>query len=113
MTPREHLSALIGHPERALDVPPEALPAILIELACIQSAIAARVGSGVPLGAPDAPTEPDRLLAVEEAARLLSVSPDFLYSSPVVKSLRVRVGGCVRFSHRRIQAYIGRHAGRE
>jgi predicted DNA-binding transcriptional regulator AlpA len=112
MTPQEHLTALVGHPERALDVPPEA-PGILIELAGIQSAIAARVASGAPLGAPDAPTEPDRLLAVEEAARLLSVSPDFLYSSPAVKPLRVRIGGCVRFSHRRIQAYISRHAGQD
>lgn len=113
MTPQEHLAALVGHPERALEVPPEALPALLVELASLQSAIAARVASGVSLGIPDTPTEPDRLLAVEEAARLLSVSPDFLYSSPAVKPLRVRVGGCVRFSHQRIQAYISRHAGRE
>jgi hypothetical protein len=113
MTPQEHLASLVGHPERTLDVPVEALPAILIELAGIQSAIGARVTSGVPLGALDTSTEPDRLLTVEEAVRLLSVSPDFLYSSPAVKSLRVRIGGCVRFSHRRIQAYISRHAGRE
>jgi hypothetical protein len=112
-TPAEHLASIVGHPERVLDVPAEALAAVLIELAALQSAIAARVASGASTAALDRPGESDRLVDVEEASRLLGVSADFLYSSSVVRSLRVRVGGRVLFSYRRIQDYIRRHAGRE
>lgn len=112
-TPAEHFAALVGHPERVLDVPPEALPAILIQLASLQSAIAARVASGVPTAALDTSGDSDKLVDVEEASRLLGVSHDFLYGSAAVKSLRVRVGSRVLFSHRRIQDYIRRHAGRD
>ena len=108
--PAEHLSALIGHPERVHDVPAEALPGVLIELAALQSAIAARVASQA---SPLAPTEPDRLVDVEAAAVMLGgVSEDFLYRSPAARSFRVKVGGRVLFSAARIQQYIRRRAGR-
>jgi excisionase family DNA binding protein len=113
MTPQEHLASLVGHPERALNVPPEALPAILIELASLQSAIAARAGSGWSALPLDAATEPDRLLTVKEAAAMLGVSKDFLYGSPAAKPLRVRLGTRVMFSQQEIQRFIRRRAGRE
>ncbi len=110
--PAEHLATLIGHPERVSDVPIEALPGVLIELAALQSAIAARVASQAsPLTA--AAAEPDRLVNVEAAAAMLGgVSEDFLYRSPAARPFRVKVGGRVLFSSVGIQQYIRRRAGR-
>jgi hypothetical protein len=109
LTPTEHLAALVGHPERVHDMPLDALLAILIELAGLQCAIAARVASQTTI-----PTaEPDRLVNVEAAAAVLGgVSEDFLYRSPAARSFRVKVGGRVLFSAAGIQQYIRRRAGR-
>lgn len=114
MTPQEHLAGLVGHPERVLHVPAEALPAILIELASLQSAVAARVASGGSLGLQESSKHSDRLVTVKEASTMLGgVSADFLYGSTATKCLRVRLGSRVLFSEQEIQKYIRRRAGRE
>jgi hypothetical protein len=113
ISPTEHLAALVGHPERVRDVPVDALPAILIELASLQSAVAARV-AGSPLMALERPPDVDRLMTVKEASAMLGgVSADFLYDSPAARPLRVRMGSRVLFSYLEIQRYIRRRAGRE
>jgi hypothetical protein len=87
------------------------LPAVLAELSALLAAVAARLAQQG-----RAPVEPgsigDRLLDVDQAAALLGISKDFAYSSPTLKSLRVKVGSRVLFSHRRQQNYIDRQAGR-
>jgi predicted DNA-binding transcriptional regulator AlpA len=91
------------------ELPVEALPALLVELAALQSAIAARMAQA-PAQAPE--SAEDRLLDVDQAAEVLGVSKDVLYSSPTLKTARVKIGGRVLFSSNRIQAYIARQAGR-
>src|SRR5262245_11196938 len=89
-------------------LPDEALPAALAEASAVVAAIAARLAQRPAL----APVEAeDRLLDVDQAAEVLGVSRDMLYHSPTLKALRVRVGGRVLFSSRRVQAYISRRAG--
>ncbi len=58
--------------------------------------------------------EPDRLIDVEDAATMLSVSKDALYRHPArYKAFTVREGGRLRFSQKGIQRYIARNAGRD
>jgi hypothetical protein len=111
LTPRQHLVDLVGHPERVQEVPPEALPSILLELAAIHSALAARIVGSSRMTPQDTSTDLDRLVDVTKASEMLGVSADFLYTSPAVRSLRVRVGSRVMFSQRKIQDYIRRRAG--
>lgn len=112
MTPAEHLAMLAGHPERAAQIPVEAMPALLLEIAGLHSTLAARLASLTPPGG--AIDGADRLLPAEEASSMLGgVSKDFLYRSPAARSLRVRLGGRVLFSYLKVQAYIARRAGRD
>ncbi len=97
----------VVYPERLADLPAEQVPALLVELAALQTALAARLAA-----APGPVSESDRLVDVDEAAAMLGgVSRDFLYRSPAAKAFRVRVGGRVLFSRERLQAYIKRRAG--
>jgi hypothetical protein len=110
----QRLSAGLSHTwptaEEIQELPASTLPALLVQLAAVQMAIAARLAeAGVVRH--QAPAD-DRLLDVEEAAQVLGLSKDFLYSSPTLKSLRVKVGSRVLFSSRRLQHYIERQAGR-
>ncbi len=54
----------------------------------------------------------DRLLEVDEAARLLSLSPDTLYRRAGQLPFTVRIGGSVRFSALGIQKFIRARQGR-
>ena len=75
------------------ELPVGMLPAALAEASAVVAAIAARMAQSSTL----APSTEDRLLDVDAAAEVLGVSTDFLYGSPTVKTLRVRVGGRVLF----------------
>jgi excisionase family DNA binding protein len=63
-----------------------------------------------PQAAPQDPS--DRLLKAEEAAAILGLSVDTLYKSAATKTLRVKIGTNVRFSHAAIQRYIARQRGK-
>ena len=102
------LAQVLAHPERVAELAPEAIPPLLVELAGLHTALAARLATAATAESP----APDRLLPVDDAAALLSVSSDFLYRSPAAKALRVRVGGRVLFSSVAIQQYIRRRTGR-
>jgi predicted DNA-binding transcriptional regulator AlpA len=56
--------------------------------------------------------EADRLLDVEEAARVLTLSPDTLYRRASELPFTVRLGGSVRFSSDGIQKFICSRQGR-
>ena len=102
---------LVAHPERIAELAPAALPAILAQLTAVASAVAAKLPTGpVADGALEAS---DRLMDVKEAAAMLgAVSEDFLYRSPDVQGLRIRLGGRVLFSYRKTQALIARRLSR-
>jgi hypothetical protein len=91
------------------ELPDDRLPAALASASAVVAAIAARLAQrgAQALGEP----AEDRLLDVDQAAAVLGISTDMLYGSPALKTLRVKVGGRVLFSARRLQAYIARRAG--
>ncbi len=109
MTAREITDTL----ERALEaIPPEELPLLIGELARLQAEASVRLTSGAANGRRDrTPEAPDVLLGVEEAARRLGSSPDYLYRSKDLP-FRVRIGRRVRFSAKGIERYIRQRQGR-
>src|SRR5262249_19623610 len=95
-------AALLADPERVVDVPPDAVPALLVQLAALQIGLAARLAvvSAV------TPDEPDRLLTIDEAAERLAVTKDWLRrrsSLPFVVKLS---DGVVRYSSRALDRFI-------
>lgn len=106
------LIELAQDPARAATVPLEAVPALLAQLAALQSALAARL-LAAPNGAP-APEAPvtDRLLTAAQTAPLLGVAPSWLYRhAPTLPFVRRLSRKALRFSEagvRRWQA-IRRH----
>jgi hypothetical protein len=75
---------VLDAPERAADVPPAAVPAILGALAELQATFTLRLMSGAnghapQSEAPASPDEPDRYLTVEEAAAIYNVPKHYFY----------------------------------
>jgi predicted DNA-binding transcriptional regulator AlpA len=74
------LAEIIDNHERMNEIPPEAIPSILIQLASVQTALAVRlVRDPVVVNGRQEHVECDTLLTANEAAKLLSVSPRWLY----------------------------------
>ncbi len=109
MTPVELLGHLLGHPERVEDVPVAAVPAVLVELAGVQSALAARLAAGTPL---EATSGDESLLKIAEAAKRLGVSPTWLYRRAKRLPFVVRLDGHLRFSALGIDRYLRARQGR-
>ncbi len=109
MTAREITDTLA----RALEaIPPEELPLLIGELARLQAEASVRLTSGAANRRRDrTPEAPDVLLGVEEAARRLGSSPDYLYRSKDLP-FRERIGRRVRFSAKGIERYIRQRQGR-
>lgn len=95
-------------------IPPEQIPAMLAQLAAMQSTLAARLLGAPPTtnGQSHPPAESDRLLDIQEAATMLSVSPDWLYRRTKKLPFVVRLGRQIRFSARGIEKHIRQRAGR-
>jgi predicted DNA-binding transcriptional regulator AlpA len=74
------LAKIIANPESFADIPREKIPALLVQIAAVQSALAALL-TDAPLKPKEHPlnSEPDALLTAEQAAKLLSVTPHWLY----------------------------------
>ena len=94
---------------RALKLSVEELVALTVRCAAAQSALSAALIAGT--GSPDTRDSGqtdgnDRLLSVNEAARLLSVSKDWLYRRASQLPFTVRLGFHLRFSARGIARYI-------
>ena len=100
--------------ERAIpdlaDIPPEAAPEALARVAHAQSRLAA-LGAGLvalvlaQANARPAQTEPDRLLSVPEAAKVLGMSRDWVYDHQH-ELPAVRNGRRLMFSAARLQRYV-------
>ena len=84
----------------ARQLPPEELPKLLGELEEIRCTAMARL-SAVPVAA-----LPEELLDVDEAARRLGMSKDYLYRHHARLPFARRIGRSLRFSARGIEDYI-------
>jgi len=75
------LADLLARPERAAELPREAIPPLLCQLSALQSALMVRLLALPARGnaKPEAPSEEDRLLTPEEAGKMLSTTPRWLY----------------------------------
>lgn len=79
------------------------IPGLLVEIAALTMRLGARLAEGV---AEQRQRDDDRLLDVAEAAEKLGVSADWLRRRKGKLPFEVRVGGAVRFSAPRLQAWI-------
>ena len=98
------LADLAAHPERVDELAPEQARVLLAQLATLQAPLLARAlvaGEG---------RDPGELLTVDVAARRLCLSEDWLYRHSAKLPFTVHVGRQVRFSARRLEAYIAARA---
>jgi hypothetical protein len=114
MTPdRDLLRAVMESPERAAEIPPAQVPALLAQLAAVQLALAARLSAAAGNGhAGTAPSGPDRNVGVQEAAGLLGVSPAYLYRKAAALPFTVRIGRRLLFSVEGLERWNRRRQGR-
>lgn len=74
------LADIIDHPDQVKEIPTEAIPRLLAQLAATQGALAARLLCNPMVEtAQQSSQEEDRLLTAEQAAALLNVTPRWLY----------------------------------
>ena len=107
------LADIVDHPEQAGKVPAEAIPALLAQIAAVQSALAARLLSPFvdrPHNSGNSGTDcghTDQLLTVAEASSLLAFKPAYLYE--LVRQGRfpaVRQGKYIRICVADLQRWI-------
>jgi len=77
MTPS--LDALLETPAAATEIPTEAIPRLLYQLASIEQILVSRLLNTTAASATTTTSDPDRLLTAEQAASLLSVTVKWLY----------------------------------
>ena len=73
------LAQIIGDPEALARIPREQIPALILQVATLQNALAARLMEAPQRSEVDHLLEPDTLLTAEQAAPLLNVTPHWLY----------------------------------
>jgi len=89
---RPDLAALLADPARIADVPAAELPALVLRLAALQSAVAARLVQEVKHASPEPP------LTAQEAARRLNVGVDWIREHGAAKGIEIRLSaGTVRY----------------
>jgi excisionase family DNA binding protein len=102
--PALSLADLADRPERIAEVTPELARVMLAQIVTLQAPLLARaLGTG-------AGREPDELLTVDMAAQRLGLSEAWLYRHASTLPFTVHVGRQVRFSARRLEAYIAARA---
>ena len=100
------LAAALADPAQVADLPAEALPALLAQLAAVQTAMAARLAVVVPATTNGAH---DRLLSIEEASERLAVSRDWLRRRPHLPFVLKLSDGVVRYSSLGIDRFLAEH----
>jgi hypothetical protein len=100
---------LLAEPERAGDVPVDAIPAVLGELEILKARLLARLTAAP--AAPAASNGADQLLTLEQAAVRLSVSEDWLRRQKALLFRIVVSAGQVRYSAGGLERFIARRAG--
>ncbi len=106
------LAALLAEPEKAAQVPPEDVPALLGDLARLRAMLWVRLNEGTK-GLGLSPEGEDRLLKAAEAAQRLGMSKDWVYRNAHKLPFTVRPSpGQVRFSAHGIKKYIKQRRGK-
>lgn len=103
------LADLARDPSTLDGLPAEAIPALVGEAASLHARLLARLMASGQDGKPDSP---ERLLSVDEAARMLQVSKSWLYKRTARLPFVVKVGSRVCYSEAGIRAWIRRRMGR-
>ena len=103
------LAEIISHPEVLAKIPREQIPALLLEIASLQGALAASLLNGAETAG--AQGNGDKLLEVKEAAAKLSVTEDWLYRKGSKLPFVVRMGRNIRFSEQGINRFIRQRTG--
>ena len=111
LIPVPKLAELVEHPEQVSSVPLEAVPAMLGDLERLKATLWARLTMPGSNGQANSQTG-DRLLDVEEAARKLSKTKDYLYRHADDYPFTVRDGRSLRFSEAGIEKFIRQRMGR-
>ena len=109
MNERPDLTALLADPARAAEVPADAIPALLAQLAAeqarlsaLETALAARLAQAAPTNGP----HQDQLLTIEEAATKLGTTRDWLRRHPDLPFVVRFSPGQVRYSAKGIERFI-------
>lgn len=111
LRPIPTLDRVAEHPEDAAGLPRDAV--LALHARCVRALAALEAPLlAVASGNGRTELEPDRLLGIEEAARRLSVTTDWLYRRSRSLPFTVRQGRGLRFSAAGISAYIKARAGR-
>jgi hypothetical protein len=102
------IAELIREPMLAKDLSPEEIPPLLLQLATLQAAVAARFELlNHARRTIDESNSGDRLLTVKDAAEILAVKADYLYRHASDLPFTVRVSErALRFSFKKIQRFI-------
>ena len=104
--PVPSLAEILDDPQRGADLPPSLALEMLAQLAAVQPVLIARALAGGGRGGSDA----DELLDVNQAAQRLGLGVGWLYRHATKLSFTVRVNRQLRFSARRLEAYIAARA---
>jgi excisionase family DNA binding protein len=98
-------------PNTLAQVPPEEIPAMMAQLAAIQSALAVRLHESTNSLSESAPTsEPDRAITVEEAADRLTFTAQYVYELIKRGQLpAIRTGKYVRIRECDLSAWMTTH----
>lgn len=109
----DSLLDILEHPERVRDLSRDVIAGILAQLAALQMTLAAQlIASNSGDIGPIVGQQSDRLLNVQEAARKLDMSEDYLYRHADKLPFAVRTGRRRHFSERGIERYIRQKVGR-
>ncbi len=105
MNTANNLPDLLKDPDKVASVPQEEIPAMRGELAMLDTLLLARLlreGDG----GTDKRTQKDRLLKVDEAAKRLGASKDYIYRHAAKLPFTVRIGRQIRSSEAGIDKFI-------
>ena len=106
------LASMLADPARAAGVPVEVIPQLLGDIECLKAILWSRLmASQAPNGHTRGDAQPpgdDDLLTVAPAAKLLGMSPHWLYKNAAKLPFTRRVGPrALRFSAKAIRRYLG------
>lgn len=103
------VTGLLADPSRARDISPEGAVALLVKLAALQVALAARL-QVTPVAVAQAAenADADRHLTVEQAAEALNVPVSWFYNRSKVLPFARKFGGMLRFSERGLRAWASK-----
>jgi hypothetical protein len=98
---------LLPEPESIDGLPVETLPGLIAQLAALQARAAMRLSTETAPARDD-----DQLLTIDQVAERLAVTEDWLRRRPDLPFIVKLSEGTVRYSSRRLAAYVARQSAR-